>query len=149
MLSDRRRSRAAVQSWDTRRSIRRTPIQCALSPKAMLRNAAERTVNGLQCWIGPFIREFKSCECIGYSGNAGHDQLDWDLLCQLGGGLYDFASSSVCQITGRSRASQICASRDDVGYFLLLTARSDLHVAAPHDSQKDASRPPSMRAVTA
>ena len=52
------------------------PIESVFSPlKAMLRKAAERTVNGLQRCVGFFIRGLKPSECIGYFRNAGYDPL--------------------------------------------------------------------------
>ena len=52
------------------------PIESVFSPlKAMLRKAAERTVNGLQRCVRSFIRELKPSQCVGYFRNAGYDPL--------------------------------------------------------------------------
>jgi len=52
------------------------PIESVFSPlKAMLRKAAERTVNGLQRCVGSFIRGLKPSECVGYFRNSGYDPL--------------------------------------------------------------------------
>ena len=50
------------------------PIENAFSKlKAMLRKAAERTVNGLWSTIGRLIDAFTSAECANYFAAAGYD----------------------------------------------------------------------------
>jgi hypothetical protein len=43
--------------------------------KALLREAAERTVNGLERCVRSFIRGLKPSECASYFGHCGYDPL--------------------------------------------------------------------------
>ena len=50
------------------------PIESVFHPlKALLRKAAERTVNRLERGARSFIRGLKPSECIGYFRHAGYD----------------------------------------------------------------------------
>ena len=50
------------------------PIELVFHPlKALLRKAAERTVDGLQRCVRSFIRGLKPAECTGYFRHAGYD----------------------------------------------------------------------------
>ena len=52
------------------------PIELVFHPlKALLRKAAERTVDGLQRCVRSFIRGLKPSECTGYFRHAGYDPL--------------------------------------------------------------------------
>ena len=52
------------------------PIELVFHPlKALLRKAAERTVEGLQRRVGSFIRSLDPSECIGYFRHAGYEPL--------------------------------------------------------------------------
>src|SRR5262249_15544959 len=52
------------------------PIELVFHPlKALLRKAAERTIDGLERCIGSFIRALHPSECIGYFRHAGYDPL--------------------------------------------------------------------------
>src|SRR5215510_11102827 len=52
------------------------PIELVFHPlKAMLRKAAERTVNGLERCVRSFIRGLKPSECAGYFRHCGYDPL--------------------------------------------------------------------------
>jgi hypothetical protein len=76
----RSQSRAAGQTCDSCRSIRRTsPIASVFHPlKTRLRKAAKRTVNGLRRCVGSFIRGLKPCRRVAIF-NAGHGY-DRDVL---------------------------------------------------------------------
>ena len=52
------------------------PIELVFHPlKALLRKAAERTVNGLKRRVRSFIRGLKPPECVGYFRHCGYDPL--------------------------------------------------------------------------
>src|SRR6267143_3808945 len=52
------------------------PIELVFHPlKALLRKAAERTINGLQRRVGSFIRALDPSECTGYFRHAGYEPL--------------------------------------------------------------------------
>ena len=52
------------------------PIELMFHPlKALLRKAAERTVNGLERCVRSFIGEIKPSECAGYFRHCGYDPL--------------------------------------------------------------------------
>ena len=52
------------------------PIELVFHPlKALLRKAAERTVNGLERCVRSFIRGLKPSECAGYFSHCGYDPL--------------------------------------------------------------------------
>jgi transposase len=52
------------------------PIELVFHPlKALLRKAAERTVNGLERCVRSFIRGLKPSECAGYFRHCGYDPL--------------------------------------------------------------------------
>jgi transposase len=52
------------------------PIEFVFHPlKALLRKAAERTVNGLERCVRTFIRRLKPSECAGYFSHCGYDPL--------------------------------------------------------------------------
>ena len=52
------------------------PIELVFHPlKALLRKAAERTVNGLERCVRSFIRGLKPSECAGYFRHCGYDLL--------------------------------------------------------------------------
>jgi len=52
------------------------PIELVFHPlKALLRKAAERTVNGMARSVRSFIRELKTSECAGYFRHCGYDPL--------------------------------------------------------------------------
>lgn len=49
------------------------PIELVFHPlKAILRKAAERTIEGLQRRVGSFVRALEPAECIGYFRHAGY-----------------------------------------------------------------------------
>ena len=52
------------------------PIELVFHPlKAVLRKAAERTVNGLERCVRSFIRGLKPSECVGYFRHCGYNPL--------------------------------------------------------------------------
>jgi transposase len=52
------------------------PIELVFHPlKALLRKAAERTVNGLERCVRSFIRRLKPSECVSYFSHCGYDPL--------------------------------------------------------------------------
>jgi transposase len=52
------------------------PIELVFHPlKALLRKAAERTIEGLERRVGSFIRALDPSECIGYFRHAGYEPL--------------------------------------------------------------------------
>lgn len=52
------------------------PIELVFHPlKAVLRKAAERTIEGLEKRVGSFIRALDPAECIGYFRHAGYEPL--------------------------------------------------------------------------
>jgi transposase len=52
------------------------PIEMVFHPlKALLRKAAERTVNRLERCVRSFIRGLKPSECAGYFRHCGYDPL--------------------------------------------------------------------------
>jgi transposase len=52
------------------------PIELVFHPlKAVLRKAAERTIEGLKQRVGSFIRAFDPSECLGYFRHAGYEPL--------------------------------------------------------------------------
>lgn len=52
------------------------PIELVFHPlKAVLRKAAERTIEGLEKRVGSFIRALDPSECIGYFRHAGYEPL--------------------------------------------------------------------------
>jgi transposase len=52
------------------------PIELVFHPlKALLRKAAERTVEALERSVGSFIRALKPSQCTGYFRHAGYDPL--------------------------------------------------------------------------
>ena len=52
------------------------PIELVFHPlKALLRKAAERTIDGLERCVRSFIRALKPSECIGYFRHAGYEPL--------------------------------------------------------------------------
>jgi transposase len=52
------------------------PIELVFHPvKALLRKAAERTIEGLERCVCSFIRALKPSECIGYFRHAGYEPL--------------------------------------------------------------------------
>lgn len=51
------------------------PIELVFHPlKAILRKAAERTIEGLQRCVGSFVRALEPSECIGYFRHAGYHE---------------------------------------------------------------------------
>src|ERR1700726_711649 len=52
------------------------PIELVFHPlKALLRKAAERTIEGLERCVGSFIRALNPSECMGYFRHAGYEPL--------------------------------------------------------------------------
>ena len=52
------------------------PIELVFHPlKALLRKAAERTIEGLERRVGSFIRALDPAECTGYFRHAGYEPL--------------------------------------------------------------------------
>src|SRR6266480_3847832 len=52
------------------------PIELVFHPlKALLRKAAERTIEGLERRVGSFIRALDPSECVGYFRHAGYEPL--------------------------------------------------------------------------
>ncbi len=52
------------------------PIELVFHPlKALLRKAAERTIEGLERRVGSFIRAISPSQCIGYFRHAGYEPL--------------------------------------------------------------------------
>ncbi len=52
------------------------PIELVFHPlKALLRKAAERTIEGLERCVRSFIRALKPSECMGYFRHAGYEPL--------------------------------------------------------------------------
>ena len=52
------------------------PIELVFHPvKALLRKAAERTIEGLERCVCSFIRALKPSECMGYFRHAGYEPL--------------------------------------------------------------------------